>query len=90
MEFLSLIRRRFVWRNVLSGEKRRETVSFLSEEHKVTFNTRVKKKHLMEEGGIISARLARPLVSHFSVCVVLSVINLSQTDWVFIHPFVRL
>ena len=44
---------------------------------------------LLSSGGKISARLARPRVSHFTVYVLLSVTNLSQTDWVFIHPFRR-
>ena len=35
------------------------SASFLSVEHKVDFNT-LKKKHLMEEGGKMSARLAKP------------------------------
>ena len=65
------------------------SASFLSVEHKVAFTTHVKKKHLMEEGGKISARLARPQVSQFIVYVLLRVADLSETDWVFIHPFVR-
>ena len=65
------------------------SVSFLSVELKVAFNTRLKKEHLMEEGGKISTGLARPQVSQFTVYVLLSVNDLSQTDWVFIHPFVR-
>ena len=64
------------------------SVSFLSVEHKVAFNTRLKKKRLMEEGGKISTRLARRQVSQFTVYVLLSVTDLSQTDWVFVHPFV--
>ena len=43
----------------------------------------------MEEGGKISARLARPQVSQFIVYVLLRVADLSETDWVFTHPFVR-
>ena len=65
------------------------SASFLSVEHKVAFTTHVKKKHLMEEGGKISARLAQPQVSQFIVYVLLRVTDLSETDWVFIHPFVR-
>ena len=65
------------------------SASFLSVELKVAFNTRLKKKHPMEEGGKMTARLARPQDSHFTVYVLLSVTILSQTDWVFIHPFVR-
>ena len=42
----------------------------------------------MEEGGKISTRLARRQVSQFTVYVLLSVTDLSQTDWVFVHPFV--
>ena len=42
----------------------------------------------MREGAKISARLARPQVSQFSVHVLLIVTNLSQTDWVVIHSFV--
>ena len=56
---------------------------------KVAFNTRLKKKHLMEEGGKISARLAQPQVSQSFAYVLLSVTSLSQTDWDFIHPFFR-
>ena len=36
------------------------SASFLSVELKVAFNTRLKKKHLIEEGGKMSARLAKP------------------------------
>ena len=36
------------------------SASFLSVELKVAFNTRLKKKHLLEEGGKMSARLAQP------------------------------
>ena len=43
----------------------------------------------MEEGGKISARLAQPQVSQSFAYVLLSVTSLSQTDWVFIHPFFR-
>ena len=49
------------------------SASFLSVELKVAFNTRLKKKHLMEEGGKMSARLAKPQVSRFTVYVLLSV-----------------
>ena len=45
------------------------SASFLSAEHKVAFNTRLKKKHLMEGGGKISARLAQPQLSQFIVYV---------------------
>ena len=43
----------------------------------------------MEEGVKISERLAQPQVSQFILYVLLRVTDLSETDWVFIHPFVR-
>ena len=58
-------------------------------ELKVAFNNCLKKEHLMEEGGKISERLAQPQASQFIVYVLLRVTDLSETDWVFIHPFVR-
>ena len=58
-------------------------------ELKVAFNNCLKKEHLMEEGVKISERLAQPQVSQFILYVLLRVTDLSETDWVFIHPFVR-
>ena len=49
------------------------SASFLSVELKVAFTNHVKKKHLMEEGGKMRVRLARPQVSRCTVYVLVSV-----------------